>query len=191
MRLNQRAIKLFESSRRKLYVAKFDELSVIKEIKALYERLDKENRKAFISLFLARYEEVCGEDGTDLVEAYILGLLGAPNPVSKYIYEAEVLRKRDKLTEAVNAATRKSDELDKGLRIWSQMAAWYTDLVSDGANIEALKSMGVKKVVWVSQRDRLVCRECKEMDGEIYPIDKIPDKHHLHCRCYVIPYKGK
>ena len=189
LRLNQKAIKLFEASKRKLWVAKFDELNVIQEIKDLYAHLDNENRKAFIRLFVDKYKEICGEEDDSLAEAYIAGLLSEPHPVTHYVYETEVLRKRDRLEEAINSTKEKEAEMDRGLRMWSQMTSWYTDFVSDGANIEALKKMGVKKVVWVAQEDQLVCRECHDMDGNIYAIDKIPNKPHLHCRCYVIPYR--
>lgn len=189
--LNKRAIRLFEASRRKLSVLKFDELSVIKEVKALYESLDSENRKEFIKLFIARYKQVNKdyEDTIDeIAEMYIAGMLSEPNEVTHYIYETEVLRKRDRLAEAVNSSTAKNEEMDKGLKFWSQMTSWYVDFTADGANIEALRALGVKEVVWHAQEDEKVCRVCEEMDGEIYPINKIPPKPHLHCRCYVTAF---
>lgn len=191
LRLNRRTIKLFEATKNKLWTAKFDELNVIREIKDLYAHLDKENKKEFISLFLKKYEEICGKKESDeYAEYHVSMILEEPHPVTRYAYNAEVFRKRDRATEGINAvpAIEKNHEIEKAMRFWSQMTTWYVDFVSDEANIAALKKMGIQKVVWHKQADEYVCKTCQDMDGNVYSINNIPPKPHPSCRCYVTPY---
>lgn len=118
-------------------------------------------------------------------------ILGDPNEVTHYAYDAEVPRKRDRLTEAINSTagvSGKKAELKKGLKYWSRMTGWYADIVSDDANITALEDSGVEYVKWNTQGDEKVCKECRERDQQIYPIHNIPPKPHPNCRCYMTRY---
>lgn len=127
-----------------------------------------------------------------LAEMYVAGLLTEPNEVTHYAYDAEVLRKRDRLAEAINAVDGKSSkktEMDKGLRYWSAMTGYYADFVSQGAELESLKSAGVEQVQRHEMDDAKTCRPCREADGKIYDIDKIPPLPHLHCRRWFTPAK--
>lgn len=195
IRLNRRAIRRFNAGRQKLSVLKFDELSVLREIRAIYEDLDKDNRREFLDLFLRRYKEVnvdYEDTLEEIAEMYLANLLESPHPLTHYVYETEVLRKRDRTEEAVNSvegARDKRFEMEKGLRFWSQMTAWYVDAVSDGATLEAFKAMGIRYVQWHTAPDDRVCADCHAIDGEVFDIDNIPDKPHLNCRCYLTPVK--
>lgn len=42
---------------------------------------------------------------------------------------------------------------------------------------------GVEYVRWVSMDDGRDCDECHELNGQIFPIDAVPDKFHWGCRC--------
>lgn len=195
IRLNRRAIRRFETGSRRLSILKFDELSVMREIRAIYEELDEDNRREFLGLFLRKYKEVNAdyEDTLEeIAEMYLANLLETPHPLTHYVYETEVLRKRDRTTEAVisvDSRPEKRYEMEKGLRFWSQMTAWYVDAVSDGATLEAFKAMGIKYVQWNTSPDDRVCADCHALDKNIFPIDAIPDKPHLNCRCYLTPVK--
>lgn len=195
--LNRRAIRRFEAGRRRLSVMGFDELSVISEIKSIYEGLDEDNRKAFRQLFIDQYKEMSGEQIDsieEIAEMYLGNLLETPHPLTHYVYETEVVRKRDRTAEAVNAVDGQADkdyELKKGLSFWSQMTAWYVDAVSDGATLEAFKAMGIKYVQWHTSPDDSVCADCRALDGVVFEIDNIPDKPHLNCRCYLTPVKRR
>ena len=121
-------------------------------------------------------------------------LLSNPNPITGYSYENEIPRKRERCEEAVNAASGKSKkqtELDKALRFWSQMTGQYADNVNDDANITALKEANVKYVRWNTQEDERVCGACDDRNGKIYRIDRVPDKPHWRCRCWLSPVSEK
>lgn len=121
-------------------------------------------------------------------------ILAKPNELTHYAYDAEVPRKRDRAAEAVNAVNgvgNKQNEMDKHLTYWSRMTAWYSDITSDAANTQAIDDAGVEFVQWHTQKDEKVCSICRKRDGQIYAIDKIPQKPHLGCRCYWTPVKKK
>lgn len=179
----------------------------MQEIDLLYYELDTDNRVKFRELYKARYFEVLlwiksgfnkrvkipDEDTVDqLVEMYITGILSEPNEVTHYAYDAEVYRKRDRAKEAINAVSgsvQKQEELDRALRYWTRQTLFYCDIVSDAANIQAMKDAGVKKVMWNTQKDEKVCGDCHDRDGVVYPIDQVPDKAHPGCRCWLTPVK--
>ena len=178
-------------------MAKFDELNVVSEVDSLYKALDSDNRKKFKELWMARYiemmlflksEPIPSDDIIDeMAEMYLSGLLSEPNEVTHYTYDTEVYRKRDRAKEAINSVNGKvlkQIEMDKHLKYWNRQTVFYADLVSDDANIAALKDAGVKHVEWVTQKDEKVCGICRGRNGEIYAIDKIPVKPHPNCRCY-------
>lgn len=187
-----------------------DELNAADEIKTLYEKLDADNRKEFRRLYIDRYTEVSDwlddwieaelllgdHDGEraaeakraeEAADAYLETALDTPDAVTHYAYASEVVRKRERAVEAVNAARgagNKQEELSKALRLWSRQTQQYAETVSDAANTRALKDAGVKYVVWHTQDDAKVCAECVGRDGKIYRIDRIPDKPHYRCRCW-------
>ena len=188
----------FEEYENELYLAKFDELNVIGLTKSLYETLDHSASELLEALFIERYEEVedwvggdLDEDEIDdLAEMQMAQLLETPNAVTKYSYNSEVLRKRDRLSESVNAVKHteeKKEEVEKAMRLWGQMVAQYADETADAATVLAFRNAGVKKVVWHSQEDQRVCRECDELDGKEFYINALPDKPHWRCRCWITP----
>lgn len=199
--LTRKAIQRNDKAKKRLLLADFDELNVVREVDILYEGMDADNRARYKDLFIARYAEmllylgkkVPDEDTLDeLAELYITRILFEPDEVTHYIYDTEVYRKRDREKEAVNAvsgAVIKQKEMDKHLRYWSQMTQQYADTASDEAAIDAMKRAGIKKVRWNTQKDNKVCNECDELDGQIFDIDKAPGKKHWRCRCWLSPVK--
>ncbi len=178
----------------------------MQEVDSLYDGMDADNRGQYRKLFAERYLEVLlylrdlikrrvkipeDDEIDELAEMYIAGILSEPNDITHYSYDAEVYRKRDRAKEAVNAVNgrvMKQIEMDKAVRMWSRMTAWYADIASDSANVKAMEDAGVKRVQWHTQEDGRVCADCRKRDGKIYPIDKIPVKPHPSCRCYLTPY---
>lgn len=187
--LNKKAVRRFETARRKCALLSFDELNVIKACKDLYASLDADNRKAFMGLARMVYEETDphGEsDEDELMGLWFLSeILDKPNPVTGYIYTNEVLRKRDRATESINASRQKKQEFHKALRYWSGQTRTYCDIVTDAAVLKAFKDAGVKKVRWRTEEDDKVCPVCGPRDKKVYPIDNIPDKPHINCRCWL------
>lgn len=193
--LTRQATKRTNQTKNKLITLGFDELNVLQEIDSLYEWLDNNNRKKYRELFEERYFEVYGMklDGDEVdewFEVWLAGILEEPNDVTHYTYSTEVLRKRDRAKEAILAVPTKMQkqlEIDKALRIFMQQTRFYTDIVSDEATWHALDDLGIKKVRWNAQDDKRVCSTCDSMDGKIYPINKVPNKPHPLCRCYLLP----
>ena len=200
--LNHQAARKTSEVKKSLSQLGFDELNVMKQVDSLYSWLDKNNRKKFKRLFIDRYFEMMfylaekpveldeDDEVDDLVEMHLARLLEKPNETVHYIYETEVLRKRDRAKEAINSVptkVQKQLELEKALRYWAQMTAWYTDFTSQDAEVQAYKDSGVKYVQRHEQMDDKVCGECRKANGEIYEIDKIPDLPHPRCRRWFTP----
>lgn len=195
-------MKRAEETKSKLSQLKFDELNVSEYLKKLYEQFDADCKKAFRRLYKDRYEELWiylkgkkpDEDELDeLLEMYLAGLLEEPNEVTHYIWDTEVIRKRERAVEAVLSSPSKLQkqlEIDKAVRIWLQMAGWYTDFTSQDAEIQAMKDAGIKKVRRYEMKDEKVCDVCKKADGEVYDINKIPPLPHLRCRRWFEPVNG-
>lgn len=188
--LNRKAVRRFETARRKLAVLKFDELNVIKIVKTLYSDLAADNKKAFTDLAIMAYEDAADRELDDeedeLMALWLMSeVLDKPNPVTGYIYTNEVERKRDRATESINASTKKRQEFQKALRLWSRMSGQYADIVTDEATLKAFRDSGVKKVRWKTEEDDRVCEICGPRDGKVYDIDKVPQKPHWGCRCWL------
>ena len=168
-------------------VSGFDELNVLSSAKTLYAALVQDNQRAFLELARERYRETepHGDEPPDL--AWLLLLLGGYDAVTKYVYDHETDRKRDRTAEAVNSTAAKATEYRRGLSYWSQMTGQYADAVTDEATLKAYRDAGVKKVRWVTAGDGKVCATCRDRDGQVYPIENIPPKSHWRCRCYLVP----
>lgn len=161
-------------------------------VERLYEEIDQTFRKRCRELYYLRYWEIRHWLGTEeedeideLFEMYFAGLLGEPNPVLHYTYETEILRKRDRAKEAIGSVPTKAQkqiELDKNIGYVLQMLGWYLDFVSQDAEIQAMEDEGVQEVQRHEMNDSKTCRECRDADGEIYPIDDIPKLPHPRCR---------
>lgn len=193
--LQKRMLKMAEKAKQRLLIDDFDELSVIQVVEQLYDDLYEDAKKKFIELYELKYIDVTlsvthkqpKEDLIDqMFEMYVTEILTEPSNVTFYIYDTEVTRKRDRMKEsilAVQGKTAKLAEVDKGIRIWSRMNVWYMDIVSQEAEIQAMKDAGVKKVQRHEMNDERTCIECMEEDKKIYPINKIPSTHP-GCRRY-------
>lgn len=189
--LNRKAVRRFETARRKCTIAGFDELNIIKTVTALYKGLDGDNQKAFLDLAVMVYEDTDPHGDLEDEEDELMGLwlmsevLDQPDPVTGYTYTREVERKRDRAIESITASTRKRQEFQKALRYWSRQTTQYTDIVTDEARLKAFRDAGVKKVRWRTEDDEKVCEVCGPRDGKVYDIDKVPSKPHLNCRCWL------
>lgn len=197
--LNKLTLGRFEAAKRQLRRKKdgvsFDALLVSQVLTALYRQLDTDLRYELYLLADEQYEEMADSVGLEELDEgfedlFLENILSKPDPITHYAYDAEVLRKRDRAIEAVNAVSgvqNKQDELDKALRFWAMCAQQYCDIVAYQAAIKAFKDAGVKYVKWVTQKDEKVCVECDSRDGKIYPINRLPARPHWRCRCYVTP----
>lgn len=158
-----------------------DELNVLSSAKSMYGRMDKAARKAFVRM--AR------DKNDDITIAEALFLLSEYDPVTRYVYEHEVERKRMRLAEAYIASNGDSREVKKALRLWSGMIRQYSISITDEALLLSYKKAGVEYVKWITEEDERRCAECVARHGKVYPIDNVPPKPHINCRCYFEPVK--
>lgn len=180
--INRRLIKLF--SRLKSVIA-IDKLNILSEVNSTYKQIEKLFREMFYELIKADYEaEAKAKRDRLLYETWIDELVEEYDPVSKYVFENELDRKRARLFEALMSSNTPSKEVDAALRSVSLMGKAEAVEVTDKAVIKAFKDNGVIKIRWHSEHDNRVCFECLDRDGKIYDIDKIPDKPHPNCRCW-------
>lgn len=193
--LEKKIRKEFNQSRLTL---NFDELnvrSVSKEATRLYKRLESLNRDYLLDVAENAYKEVCEDEEKPakkkLGTKWLLAFLALYDPVTRYVYEHEVERKRARFFEAfvadLQAGNRRGilDDYKTAMNAWIRQTRQYMTNAEDAAVIQAFKDTGVKKVRWIAEKDDRTCKICRNMDGNIYPITDVPDKVHYNCRCTV------
>ena len=197
--LSRRAVNRFGKCYNTIRNGGFDELNVIKNVKTLYTQLAADNRELFEELFddlYGYYFALYGGKKPDTVEARksVTRILTEYGELSHYIYSNEISRKRDRTIEGViSAAGREREKVwNTSLRLWASMTRLYSDTVAYRAMVAAMRDVGIDEVQWITEADEKVCDDCKPLHGQIFPIDKIPPKPHIGCRCHLRPVtKGK
>lgn len=183
----------------RLDVMGFDEVNaprLTSLTQAMIERLLKENKKAFLKIAKEATEEAADDiKGKPILtdEKYVDGILGEYNPVTGYLYYPEADRKRSRLVEAlitamvINSRADYHKELRKFANLWHTQTLQYGETMVDKTRVNTFKKNGITKIRWITQGDEKVCKECRERNGVIYAIDKIPPKPHYRCRCWYEP----
>lgn len=185
---------------RKLALADWDEVNVIQTVSRVYRTQAKKARRkyyevAFEGYLMALYlYELYGKDAYRMADDALTAewldmLLGRPDPVTKYSFDAETERKATRLAEAIEASPAPAQEVEKALRYWSKQLGQYAINATDEAMMQAYEDAGVEEVMWLTAEDERVCAECGPRHGKIYPIDKVPPKPHWGCRCILVPVK--
>lgn len=184
--LNGRFIEMFGKLKS---LSSFDELNILQSVKELYREADTLVREMLYRVAVFAYENANGEDVSVITEQWLLEVvLEAYDPVTKYSYVNEIERKCSRLFEGMVASENKAVEVNSALRYWSAMVTQYVITTTDAATKQAYVDLGVSKVMWVSVKDDKRCKVCKSRDGKVYPIEDVPPKPHIGCRCYTIPY---
>ena len=201
--------KMIRREFNRLGILGFDELNasrVTQETTSLFDRLTQENKKQYLKVAKEAYRNAVamavaagytnpGEKRIN--EAWLLGLLAAYNFVSGYLYESEAERKRLRLAEQMMTAreyqnrTLYNDSVRRAANLWWTQAAHYMLESVDQATVDGYRDSGVEKVKWNTNIDGRECKVCRERNGKIYAIDKIPPKAHRNCRCYLTPVPKK
>lgn len=181
--LNREYIAIFSGLKRSL--AKMDEITMLGEVKRVYERLVEITIPLLVDVANWAYHNY--SNNGSLTEMWLLGFLNGYSPVTKYAFASEVERKRSRLYEALVATNHDPKEVDNALRYWSKMIAEYAVEITDAATLEAFADLNINTVEWFTTEDERVCPECGKRYGRIYPIANIPPKPHWGCRCYVLP----
>jgi SPP1 gp7 family putative phage head morphogenesis protein len=179
--LNKQYGKLFRR------VTAFDELNVIPVSHEIYtEVYDLVKREATrLADSVYRKNRNKNETGAFDPSAWVLLLVLAYNPVTKYIFKNEIERKRSRFAEGVIASDTPAEEVALAKRLLAGMNAQFLDDLTHETMIQAFKDNGTERVRWVTSPDDRRCKRCASMHGKIYPIGDIPTKPHIHCRCWV------
>jgi hypothetical protein len=185
--LNKRFIKRFKVLKT---VLKSDEINRMKEaVDEVYEDNYKDVRSKYREIGRYYYREAGGKDEEDIIDyLWIDKFLQRYDPVTKYVFQNEVDRKRARTFEMMVASDNPKD-MDTSLRLWAGQVKQWAEEVTDTATIEGYKSIGIKRVKWNTEKDDRVCAECHARDGVIFNIDNIPDKPHIGCRCWLTPVR--
>lgn len=185
--LNKQYSKLF----RKL--TSFDELNVIEVSHEIYNEVLKLVEQESTRLVKAVYDKYSESKTISTAEAtaFVLALMLAYNPVTKYVFKNELERKRSRFAEGVIASETPIEEIELAKRLLVALNRQFEDDVTFDTVVKAYEDDGVKEVKWITEVDDRRCKECKSRHGKIYPIHKIPPKPHRYCRCYVERVRDK
>ena len=173
-------------------------VGVRKHINKLYKNVYKTIKDEFLKVAKEVeqdiYEEVIalGFDGDlrDIDESWVEEFFDAYNPVTKYVFSNELDRKKSRLFESLVASNLVKEQSYKTAEnlLKRQINQYAIDL-EDAIAMVVYEDVGVKKVQWVAEDDSKTCGICRDLDGEVFKINKAPDKQHHNCRCYLIPIK--
>lgn len=201
-----KAKKKIRTEFNRLGVMGFDSLNVVntkKVTKEMFDRLLADNEKMYRKVAEDTYskekkkarsagyteeEEVTGVGGD-----WLFTVLFAYNFVTGYLYDREAERKRLRLNEQILTAREYdsremyNDSLRKTANLWWTQTSQYGIDVVDAAAIQAYEDMGVDKVRWVAELDSRTCKVCRERNGNVYELSKVPKKTHYNCRCRLEP----
>ena len=179
--LNKQYPKLFRR------VTGFDELNVIPvshEIyDSIYELVKREATR--LSDVVYRSKEKPDVESEFDPAVFIAALLLAYSPVTKYVFENELERKRARFAESMIASETPSEELTRAIRLVAGMNAQFMDDVTFEAMLQAFRDSGVTQVRWVTSPDDRRCKQCASRHMQIYSINNVPAKPHIHCRCWI------
>ena len=179
-------------------------ISVTAEVDKLYSTLNEFLIGRYIEIARKVYRDAWDEifpgeePERDLDYLFVAKVLDGYDPKMEYQYSKEWIRKRDRLKEAMMSVAQSSDAvrvantqrarqaLKRARDLLERQVLEMADTMTDDARNEAFRDAGIDRVRWNTQQDSKVCRVCRERDGEVYELDRLPAKHP-YCRCYYTP----
>jgi hypothetical protein len=159
-------------------------IQVSHEIYGEVERLVERESTRLVKSVYDSYSE-SGAISVEDANAFVLTMMMAYNPVTKYVYSNELERKRSRFAEGVISSDTPREEVELAKRLLVALNRQFEDDVTFDTVVKAYEDDGVKEVRWITAEDDKRCAECKSRHNKIYPIHKIPPKPHRFCRCYV------
>lgn len=154
----------------------------------MYDELEKQAEKSYLDLARKRYQDfVKNNKDRTISTKWVDEQLSAYNPVTLYVFRHEVDRKQARMAEAVIAGVKAMQELLRARNLWIKQVKQYSIDIEDAAVLDAYETLGYKKVRWNAVVDGRECRTCRDRDGKVYPLAKVPAKPHYNCRCYFTP----
>lgn len=162
--LNKQYAKLF----RKL--TSFDELNVINVSHEIYDAVEKLVERESTRLVKSVYDSYRegGSITSEDANAFVLALMMAYNPVTKYVFRNELERKRARFAEGVIASDTPREEVELAKRLLVALNRQFEDDVTFDTVVKAYEDDGVQEVRWITAEDDRRCNECKARHNKIY-----------------------
>lgn len=190
--MNKRNLRSFS----RLKLLKFDELNIFDTVGEIYDTSVKIAKKRYKDIYADAYVACLvemskrkREPDDDILDDWLLDMLEDYDSITHYRFDEETERKKARTVEALIATrdgnTLDGREIDKSLRLWTLQTSQYADRAVDDGRMQAFRDSNVKKVRWNTEDDEKVCMECRELDGQVFPIDSAPSKQHFRCRCWL------
>lgn len=182
----------------RLKLMRHDEINIIQAVKTVYSQAVRDAKSWYLEIARLAYADAlrkCKVSPSDARKRakkkigpdWVLDYLIEVDPVTLYRFTDEAERKQHRLAEALSVTTEPGKEIDKALRYWSGQVGQYAIEIVDAATIQAFRDAGIEKVMWHTEKDERVCEDCAPLDGQTFDIDKVPDKMHWNCRCWITP----
>lgn len=176
-----------------------DPVKIRKKVDRMFLFLEKDDMKYFL-LLIAFLEE----KGMDLTGFLIEMFLEEYNATLLFVYKNEVERKKMRYAEAITAIANSTEngimpllsDTSMQLQKWNtkNWSSQFEEVAVDmerAATVYDMEKRGVKKIMWVTKGDERVCSECRELNGRIFPVGKLPPRPHRGCRCTFKEVKSK
>ena len=182
----------------RILLAGWDELNVIRTqtiTESIWKRIDRFNRQAYADMCEWTYEwvyvqygdKIPEKDWTKIVDDWLRGY----DPVTKYIYDRELERKRLRLNEGILTTRETQDRpgLDQVVRsaanlLLTQSLQYGLDLIGE-CELQAFRDVDATYVRYHACNDSKTCTDCHELDGQVFRISEAPSiPQHYRCRCW-------
>ena len=185
----------------RMKLAKWDEVQIIRTVAAVYRDSARKARERYYDVGFEAYllmMAICGEkpgEAHKMAEKAITGewveeMLTRVDPLTQYSFYNEAERKGYRLAEALEVAHDRNALIDRAMKDWSRQVGQYAINITDYAVLQAMKDLGIEEAEWETEADERVCGRCRELEGQRFPIDKVPAKPHWGCRCRWVPVIG-
>ena len=182
----------------KLKMAKWDKISIIKTVVAVYRKSAKQARKRYYEIGFESYllgMAMCGIDSRKahklaekaITVEWVDRILEQTDFLTLYRFDKETERKAYRLAETLEASQDRDFEINKALRFWSQQVGQYAINVTDYAMVQAYEDAGIEMAMWIAMIDGKECHECHALHGQSFRIEELPRKPHWGCRCHWVP----
>ena len=174
-------------------LAVFDELNVLNaynEVNQTYGELKDITYERYLDLAMAQYERMRVNNDMSFegkVEQWLYQIFTEVDDVTRYSYENELERKRQRTAEGVIAGGDINAFIDTSMRLYTRMVNQETLTIADKAARQAMIDDGMNRARWITQKDGKVCDICRKRNDKRYSIYDIPPKPHIGCRCIIVP----
>lgn len=174
-------------------LAVFDELNVLNaynEVNQTYGELKDITYERYLDLAMVQYERMRVNNDMSFegkVEQWLYQIFTEVDDVTRYSYENELERKRQRTAEGIIVGGDINAFIDTSMRLYIRMVNQETLTIADKAARQAMIDDGMNRARWITQKDGKVCDICRKRNDKRYSIYDIPPKPHIGCRCIIVP----